>query len=247
MTEPALVVVRHGATEWSENGRHTSTTDLPLLPAGRERASELRRAFARVTFARVLCSPLLRARETCELAGFGDRMEICADLTEWNYGDYEGLTSAQIREQNPDWNLWRDGCPGGESPAEVSMRVDKVIALAVGGGEGAGDTIAFAHGHVLRVLTARWVDLEARGGGGGGRAPPRRDRPLEHHRSVVRGRSRRAPRVSAPLARDRPARSHDSLSLGELVVVATTKSPRVVRGRGRTGARGSTAPALRGL
>jgi len=164
MSEPALVVVRHGATEWSENGRHTSTTDLPLLPEGRERASELRRAFARTTFARVLCSPLLRARETCELAGFGDRMEICPDLTEWNYGDYEGLTSPQIHERDPDWNLWRDGCPGGESPAEMATRVDKVIALAVGSAENVGDTIAFAHGHVLRVLTARWVDLEARGG-----------------------------------------------------------------------------------
>ena len=157
------MVVRHGATEWSQNGRHTSTTDLPLLPEGRERAAELRRAFARVSFARVLCSPLLRARETCELAGFGDRMEICPDLTEWNYGDYEGLTSPQIHEQSPDWVLWRDGCPGGESPEEVAARADRVIELAVGG-DASGDTVAFAHGHVLRVLTARWIGLAARGG-----------------------------------------------------------------------------------
>jgi broad specificity phosphatase PhoE len=174
VSEPALVVVRHGATEWSENGRHTSYTDLPLLPQGRERARELRRVFAGRTFARVLCSPLLRARETCELAGFGDRMEICPDLTEWNYGDYEGLTTAQVHEQkNPDWNLWRDGCPGGESAADVTARVDRAIELAVGRASGAAaeaasagvqaptDTIAFAHGHVLRVLGARWVDLGA--------------------------------------------------------------------------------------
>jgi broad specificity phosphatase PhoE len=179
VSEPALVVVRHGATEWSQNGRHTSTTDLPLLPAGRERAAELRGVFAGVNFHRVLCSPLLRARETCELAGFGDRMEICPELTEWNYGDYEGLTTPQIHEQNPDWDLWRDGCPGGESPAELAARVDRVIELALGRGsdQGVGDTIAFAHGHVLRVLSARWIGLEARGGGGGGgggggRPPP---------------------------------------------------------------------------
>jgi probable phosphoglycerate mutase len=177
VTEPALVVVRHGATEWSQNGRHTSTTDLPLLPEGRERAAELRRVFDGMTFARVLCSPLLRARETCELAGFADRMQIVPDLTEWDYGDYEGLTTPEIHEQDPDWSLWRDGCPGGESPAEIGARVDRVIELAVGrgpeaadagagvaAGAGVGDTIAFAHGHVLRVLSARWIGLEARGG-----------------------------------------------------------------------------------
>jgi broad specificity phosphatase PhoE len=174
MSEPAFFLVRHGATEWSQNGRHTSYTDLPLLPQGRERARELRRVFAGRSFARVLCSPLRRARETCELAGFGDQMEICEDLTEWNYGEYEGLTTAEIHEQkNPDWNLWRDGCPGGESPSDVAARVDRAIELAVGGRSGAADapadagahaptdTIAFAHGHVLRVLGARWMDLGA--------------------------------------------------------------------------------------
>ena len=113
-TEPALFIVRHGATEWSENGRHTGRTDLPLLPKGRARAAELGRIFAGVAVGRVLCSPMLRARETCELAGFGDRMVIVEDLHEWDYGEYEGLTSPEIREHNPDWNLWRDGCPGGE-------------------------------------------------------------------------------------------------------------------------------------
>jgi broad specificity phosphatase PhoE len=172
MTEPAFYVVRHGATEWSQNGRHTSYTDLPLLPLGRERARELRRVFAGRAFARVLCSPLRRARETCELAGFGDQMEICEDLTEWNYGEYEGLTTDQILERHPRWNLWRDGCPGGESPADVVARVDRAIDLAVGSGAAAvpatgdgprapTDTLAFAHGHVLRVMGARWMDLGA--------------------------------------------------------------------------------------
>jgi len=157
--EPPLVVVRHGATEWSENGRHTGWTDLPLLPAGRERALALARVLDPGEFDRVLCSPLLRARQTCELAGFGERMEIVEELHEWDYGDYEGLTSAEIRERNPGWNMWRDGCPGGESPAEVAARVDGVLS-----GLGSARTIAFAHGHVLRVLASRWVGLEARDG-----------------------------------------------------------------------------------
>jgi broad specificity phosphatase PhoE len=161
--EPALVIVRHGDTEWSVSGQHTSHTDLPLLPEGREHAEALRSALGERPFARVLCSPLLRARETCELAGFGDRMELFEDLVEWDYGEYEGLTSAQIRERDPDWNLWRDGCPGGEVPAEVAARADRVIATAVASGAGE-DVIAFAHGHILRVLSARWIGLEAVGG-----------------------------------------------------------------------------------
>ena len=116
--EPSeLVLVRHGATEWSENGRHTSHTDLPLLPAGRNAPGRWRRSLAGHTFARVLSSPLQRARQTAELAGFGDRLEITPGLTEWDYGDYEGLTSQQIHASDPDWSLWHDGCPGGESPA----------------------------------------------------------------------------------------------------------------------------------
>lgn len=161
-TEPKLVLVRHGATEWSENGRHTSHTDLPLLPAGIERARALAPVLAQHTFARVLSSPLQRARQTAELAGFGDRLEITPGLTEWDYGDYEGLTSQQIRETDPDWDLWHNGCPGGESPAEVTARVDRVIADAV---TASCDVLMFAHGHVLRSLAARWMGLEVAAGG----------------------------------------------------------------------------------
>jgi probable phosphoglycerate mutase len=159
MSTAPLVLVRHGATEWSENGKHTSRTDLPLLPAGREQATELGRGLDPGEFDRVLCSPLLRARETCELAGFGDRMEIIDQLREWDYGDYEGLTTEEIRAGDPDWSLWRDGCPGGETPAEVAARVDSLLSRL--GGE---RVIAFAHGHLLRVLAARWIGLEADGG-----------------------------------------------------------------------------------
>jgi probable phosphoglycerate mutase len=156
-----LVVVRHGATEWSENGRHTSRTDLPLLPSGIERARTLAPVLARFSFERVLSSPLQRAVKTAELAGFGDRIELTPDLTEWDYGDYEGLTSPQIHETDPDWNLWRDGCPGGESPVDVSLRADRVIADAV---TADGDVLMFAHGHILRSLSARWLGFEVAGG-----------------------------------------------------------------------------------
>jgi broad specificity phosphatase PhoE len=156
-----VTLVRHGETEWSENGRHTSVTDLPLLPIGRERAARLAAPLAEHSYALVLCSPLRRARETCELAGFGARAEIVEELREWNYGDYEGLTTPQIRSEVPDWWLWRDGCPGGESPAQVSARAEAVIARLQAAGGGA---IAFAHGHILRVLAARWVGLDAADG-----------------------------------------------------------------------------------
>jgi broad specificity phosphatase PhoE len=161
-TESALFVVRHGDTEWSRNGRHTGATDLPLLSVGEDEARELRPALQSLSVSRVLCSPRRRARETCLLAGFSeDRIEVCADLAEWDYGDYEGLTSLEIRQQRPDWNLWRDGCPGGESPAQVSARADRVVALAAGSG---GDVIAFAHGHILRVVAARWAGFDAAAG-----------------------------------------------------------------------------------
>ena len=117
---PEIVLVRHGETEWSLSGQHTSRTDLPLTENGRRKAGPLRETLAGRPFALVLCSPLRRARETCELAGFGDRAEIDDDLHEWDYGEYEGLTTPQIRETRPDWNLWTDGCPGGESPSEVA-------------------------------------------------------------------------------------------------------------------------------
>ena len=156
-----IVVVRHGETEWSLSGQHTSRTDLPLTERGRERARALAPVLGRRTFALVLCSPLRRARETCELAGFGDVAELCDDLHEWDYGEYEGLTTPQIWERNPGWNLWRDGCPGGESPDQVGARADRVLERLRGAG---GDGLAFAHGHILRVVTARWLGMEVAAG-----------------------------------------------------------------------------------
>jgi probable phosphoglycerate mutase len=158
---PEIVVVRHGETEWSATGRHTSSTDLPLTESGRERARALASELAGRSFSLVLCSPLRRARETCELAGFGDVAVACEDLREWDYGDYEGLTTPQIRERDPDWNLWRDGCPGGEAPEQVGARADRALERLRGAG---ADALAFAHGHILRVVTARWIGLETAGG-----------------------------------------------------------------------------------
>jgi broad specificity phosphatase PhoE len=156
-----LFIVRHGETEWSLSGQHTSHTDLALTEAGRAEAGALRSRLENQTFALVLSSPLKRARQTCELAGFGDVAELCPDLVEWDYGRYEGLTTPQIREQDPDWNLWRDGCPEGESAADIGVRVDRVLDrfAAI---EGVG--LCFAHGHVLRVLTARWLEMEVSAG-----------------------------------------------------------------------------------
>lgn len=156
-----VVVVRHGETEWSLSGRHTSRTDLPLTDEGRRRAEGLGRALSEGSFALVLSSPLRRARETCEIAGFGERVEIDEDLREWEYGEYEGLTTPEIRELAPRWSLWRDGCPGGEYPADVAQRADRAIKRLAGAH---GDALAFAHGHLLRVLAARWVSLEAADG-----------------------------------------------------------------------------------
>jgi probable phosphoglycerate mutase len=156
-----IVLVRHGETEWSLNGRHTSRTDLPLLPVGRERAAALGPRLAGWEFASVLRSPLRRARETCELAGFGDQAEVCDDLREWDYGEYEGLTTPEIREQREDWSLWRDGCPGGDHPADIGARADRVIERMRGAD---GDVLAFAHGHIFRVLTARWLQMEVAAG-----------------------------------------------------------------------------------
>ena len=153
---PQLWLVRHGETEWSATGRHTGRTDLALTDEGRARAAGLRALLVDHDFALVLSSPLHRARETCDLAGFGERAETDADLREWDYGDYEGLTTPQIKEQRPDWSLWRDGCPGGEVAADVGQRANRVIAKARAA---TGDVLAFAHGHLLRVLAARWVGL----------------------------------------------------------------------------------------
>jgi probable phosphoglycerate mutase len=147
-------LVRHGETEWSRDGRHTGKTDLPLTEAGESRAVALRATLADQTFALVLSSPLQRARRTAELAGFTP--EICDDLREWDYGDYEGRTTADIRAERPDWSLWTDGCPRGETAAAVGVRADRVIARVR---QVDGAVVVFAHGHLLRVLGARWVGL----------------------------------------------------------------------------------------
>jgi broad specificity phosphatase PhoE len=163
-----IVVVRHGETEWSAAGKHTSRADLPLTAEGRHRAALLADLFAGRSFSLVLSSPMRRARETCELAGFGDRAVISDDLREWEYGQYEGLTTPEIRRVNPDWSLWREGCPGGERPSQVGARADRVLKQlrrAIEQPNGAGsDAIAFAHGHILRVLGARWIGMEPAAG-----------------------------------------------------------------------------------
>jgi probable phosphoglycerate mutase len=156
-----IVLVRHGETEWSRSGQHTSRTDLPLVEEGRARAQALGPVLKRWDFSLVLTSPLRRARETCELAGFGDRAVVCEDLREWDYGDYEGLTTPQIREDRPGWNLWRDGCPNGEQPEAVGARADRALDQLRSVD---GNALAFAHGHIFRVLAARWIELPASGG-----------------------------------------------------------------------------------
>jgi len=151
-----IVLARHGETEWSRDGRHTGRTDIPLTDKGRRQAELLREPLGAWSFARVLSSPLSRALETCRLAGLGDAVETTADLLEWDYGEYEGITTPQIRESRPDWYLWRDGCPGGERTEEVGRRTDRVLAAVE---DTEGDVALFAHGHVLRVLAARWLGL----------------------------------------------------------------------------------------
>jgi probable phosphoglycerate mutase len=156
LTVGKVVAVRHGETAWSLSGQHTGTTDIPLTENGRRLAARLRPVLAREAFALVLTSPLQRARETCALVGLGDAAVVDADLVEWNYGKYEGLTPAQIHATAPGWLVFRDGCPGGETPAEVGARVDRVIARARAV---EGDVALFGHGHALRVLAARWLGL----------------------------------------------------------------------------------------
>ena len=156
-----VFAIRHGETEWSLNGRHTGTTDIPLTENGRRLAERLRPLLAGETFSLVLVSPLQRAQETSRLSGFGDCALTDPDLREWNYGQYEGLTPDEIHELDPGWMIFRDGCPGGETPEQVGARVDRVIARTR---ESKGDDALFAHGHVLRVLAARWIGLPAQAG-----------------------------------------------------------------------------------
>jgi probable phosphoglycerate mutase len=156
-TLPIIYIARHGETAWSLTGQHTGLTDLPLTERGERNASRLRDRLKGLTFARVFSSPLQRARRTCELAGFGGVAVVDSDLVEWNYGRYEGLTSAEIHAQRPDWNLFRDGCPGGESPGEVAARADRVVGRlrAI-----PGDVLLFSSGHFIRVLASRWLGVE---------------------------------------------------------------------------------------
>lgn len=157
-----IVLVRHGQTEWSLNGRHTGVTDLDLTQVGQEQAMRLRPLLAPRQFTAVLSSPRQRAKRTAELAGLPP-VSIDGDLAEWDYGDYEGETTHEIREKDPDWTIWRDGAPGGESPVEVGERLDRVLAKA----EGMlvrGDVALVGHGHALRVAAARWLGLGTAGG-----------------------------------------------------------------------------------
>ena len=155
------MLVRHGETEWSRDGRHTGRTDIPLTAEGRRQAEVLRAPLHAWQFALVLSSPLQRALETCRLAGYGSNAQVRPELMEWDYGRYEGLTTRQILADNPGWSLWRDGAPDGETPADVGRRVDRVVSEVR---QTAGDVLIFAHGHVLRVLTARWLDEPPEGG-----------------------------------------------------------------------------------
>jgi broad specificity phosphatase PhoE len=154
---PIIYLARHGETAWSVTGQHTGVTDLPLTERGKRNARRLRERLAGLVFAKVLTSPLQRAIRTGELAGFGAAAEVDRDLVEWNYGDYEGLRTAEIRAKRPEWQLFRDGCPNGESPGEVAARADRVVnrVRAV-----KGDVLIFSSGHFLRMFAARWLGLE---------------------------------------------------------------------------------------
>ncbi len=156
-----VVLVRHGETEWTKTGQHTGRADIGLTAAGRADAERLRGRLATTGCSRVFVSPLSRARETCALAGLGGRAEERADLMEWDYGQYQAQTSSQILAARPDWSLWRHGCPEGETAALVGARVDRLLAEVE---SLPGNVALFAHGHLLRVVAARWMGLPAEGG-----------------------------------------------------------------------------------
>jgi broad specificity phosphatase PhoE len=155
---PVIYLARHGETIWSREGRHTGRTDLPLSECGEHNAKRLRERLAGLVFAKVLTSPLQRARRTCELAGFGTTAELDPDLVEWNYGDYEGLRTADIRANRPSWELFRDGCLNGESPVEIAARADRVVTCVRSIQD---NVLIFSSGHFLRVFAARWLGLES--------------------------------------------------------------------------------------
>ena len=161
MSLQIIYLARHGETAWTLSGQHTGLTDLPLTEHGEQNAIHLGERLKGLAFAKVFTSPLQRAHRTCELAGFGPVAEIDPNLVEWNYGEYEGLTSAQVRAKNPDWKLFRDGCPGGETVAQIGARADRVVARvrAI-----QGNVLLFSSGHFLRVLASRWLGLDASAG-----------------------------------------------------------------------------------
>jgi probable phosphoglycerate mutase len=159
-----LWLVRHGETEWSLNGKHTSRSDIPLTEHGRKRAEELRDYLKGTKFNAVFVSPMQRARETCAIAGFGDVAVVDEGLKEWDYGVYEGKTTKEIREGLPGWSVWKDEIVGGESVEHVGERADGVIARALASTPAGGRVALFAHAHILRILAARWVGLAADGG-----------------------------------------------------------------------------------
>jgi len=154
---PVIYLARHGETAWSLSGQHTGLTDLPLTERGERTARRLGERLKELTLAKVFTSPLQRGRRTCELAGFGAVAEVDRDLVEWDYGQYEGRRSAEILAERPDWQLFRDGCPGGESPAQIAARADRAVGRlrAI-----EGDVLLFSSGHFMRVLTARWLGIE---------------------------------------------------------------------------------------
>jgi broad specificity phosphatase PhoE len=160
-TLPIIYLARHGETAWSLSGQHTGRTDLPLTESGERNARALGARLHGFTFAKVFTSPLQRASRTCELAGFGSGAERDPDLMEWDYGEYEGRRTVEIHAARPDWQLFRDGCPGGESPTDMGARADRVVGRvrAI-----QGDVLLFSSGHFLRVLAARWLGLEPAGG-----------------------------------------------------------------------------------
>ena len=154
---PVIFLARHGETAWSLSGQHTGLTDLPLTERGERTARRLGERLKELALAKVFTSPLQRARRTCELAGFGAVAKVDRDLVEWDYGQYEGRRTVEILAERPDWQLFRDGCPGGESPAQVAARADRIVRRVRTVG---GDVLLFSSGHFMRVLTARWLGLE---------------------------------------------------------------------------------------